>query len=434
TCKHLQFSTTEQNVWMGVLREVCITHGVFLPTFPIASMDQKALEHAALVPYRFGRLLTAGKPPIVYPQATRVFLENKSLEGMEIEDIRLVPGGRFLLIKSDDSRVFLWDLGHSPASVVKPLPVASLTPEIDDLVREYCGIEPTDDGKGFYVVYKEHSSTFIQISVFVIYPLTPAPQFALVAVLPVPTHTRITHLLSGLCVIQSGSDYIIWDFICDHAVTWRGYEYGYDAVISHGHVLLFSDAGFTMWKIPEMSPLDGATPTTSSPQIPILNFKYHESLVDALYNRSKILALRSSWPYGRTRPSIISAMVSIEDEDFDYLTIAFYMMESIISTSGSTALPAAIPLFKASVDLGADDLDHRQESGRFADKWFIQPLHSRSSDIIAIVLDPTSETWEQHSTIISTDAAMFTLCPMSARLCILDPQKNVQIIDFVVPH
>ncbi|KAG6909501.1 hypothetical protein DXG01_017223, partial [Tephrocybe rancida] len=202
---------------MDVLREVCIAHGVFLPTFPVASMDQKALEHAALVPYRFGRLLTAGKPPIVYPQATRLLLGHKSL-GVEIEGMRLVPGGRFLLIESVDSRVFLWDLGHSPASVVKFLPVATLEPENGSLSRGYGGIEPTDDGKGFYVVYREHSDTFRQISVFVIYPLAPAPQFALVAVLPMSVYASTIHVLGGLCVIQSGSDsYIVWDFIRDHA-------------------------------------------------------------------------------------------------------------------------------------------------------------------------------------------------------------------------
>jgi len=97
--------------------------------FPLDLMNQSALEHMALSPYRFSCLLNQSLEDTLRPTSIRAilpYLNEKQLAKLNITssgncyDIVLLPGGRFLVTISKGSAPFtpthvsciqLWDIG-----------------------------------------------------------------------------------------------------------------------------------------------------------------------------------------------------------------------------------------------------------------------------------------------------------------------------------
>jgi hypothetical protein len=44
-------------VWVAALDRVCELHGIFKPTYPLEKMSLSELEYAALMPYRFVKMV-----------------------------------------------------------------------------------------------------------------------------------------------------------------------------------------------------------------------------------------------------------------------------------------------------------------------------------------------------------------------------------------
>lgn len=60
-------------VWVIALEQVCESHKIFKPTFPMEETSILDLEHAALTPYRMIKLLKAQNIESVEPYQTRIF-------------------------------------------------------------------------------------------------------------------------------------------------------------------------------------------------------------------------------------------------------------------------------------------------------------------------------------------------------------------------
>ena len=86
----------------------------------------------------------------IQPFATRV-LTSRSVTAEDetaFEECTLVPGGRFLVTKSVNDAVHLWDLGFSCEAMIDPFPVASL--KVDEM--EILAVQPNDDGFAIHLL------------------------------------------------------------------------------------------------------------------------------------------------------------------------------------------------------------------------------------------------------------------------------------------
>lgn len=126
---------THREVWVAHLKRICYLYRLFLPSFPIDSMDVVQLQRAALAPRRWTNIV----------QRNSVSSNDSELNSdgvqpvssittclREYEDwgsrLVLVPGGRYLFsINSRGLYVDLWDLGAAGQSPwQKPVLVASV--------------------------------------------------------------------------------------------------------------------------------------------------------------------------------------------------------------------------------------------------------------------------------------------------------------------
>ncbi|KAF5316989.1 hypothetical protein D9611_003484 [Ephemerocybe angulata] len=117
TCRALNQALYRKSVWAVALRQVCCEHSLFLPTFPIDTMDTRQLFIAAMGPYRFKSLIEsagsfashADDAPALNP-AHGPFTSHQVSVLPQRGASYLVPGGRFLLTFNCKA-LTLWDLG-----------------------------------------------------------------------------------------------------------------------------------------------------------------------------------------------------------------------------------------------------------------------------------------------------------------------------------
>ena len=121
TCKLLHDALHEKSVWISVLQQGCSRDGVYFPSYPVAEMDIRRLQRAALAPYRLYRLVEScsahsSDPPQLNPVSnTLINLTTPSVEpatpSVHWQQVAfLVPGGRYLLTGGTFA-LYLWDLG-----------------------------------------------------------------------------------------------------------------------------------------------------------------------------------------------------------------------------------------------------------------------------------------------------------------------------------
>ena len=150
---------------MNAVHNVCITHGAFLPSFPLEEMSLDDLEHTALSPHRFQAVIQKYDGHSTEPLLTRKFVprvqprqSGGAAMKTAIDEMALIPGGRFLLTSTFSGNLFLWDLGFNAGSHMKSLPIAMLETNegsqgVFDMDNFWfnCGPIRADSG-GIYVV------------------------------------------------------------------------------------------------------------------------------------------------------------------------------------------------------------------------------------------------------------------------------------------
>ncbi|KAH6918163.1 hypothetical protein BKA70DRAFT_9714 [Coprinopsis sp. MPI-PUGE-AT-0042] len=180
TCRALYRLSKQRYVWLKAARKTCIEHGVFLPSFPVASMQDWELEHLSVSPWRFNQM-TQKHHAYAEPIMTRSFTPRLVRDGpaVRVHGVHLVPGGRYLLVSDESHQILLWDLGHNVNAPPKLTPLATLGL---DRPMHIVGTWPTADLQGFRMFSRSSTPHAthpeILLQVHEIYPSSERPAFA----------------------------------------------------------------------------------------------------------------------------------------------------------------------------------------------------------------------------------------------------------------
>ena len=152
TCRALQSGTRKRVVWVAALRRVCFDNALFLPSFPISDMSDLEIENAAMRPRRWIELCSVYEKQILNdpagilrPRSTRIIDHLFATEvDYEASTFFLVPGGRYLVIHSDN--IFVLDLGYTSTADCKLIASASAESVCDNFI-----VHTTPDGMGLAI-------------------------------------------------------------------------------------------------------------------------------------------------------------------------------------------------------------------------------------------------------------------------------------------
>ncbi|KAF8186899.1 hypothetical protein K438DRAFT_1835222 [Mycena galopus ATCC 62051] len=230
-CSKLMASaTSHRTVWLDALRRICATHEVSVLTYPMENMTLRELEHAATSPARFiaqiskdmnGELIPAFSTRLFQPRLPRSTTGNVG----ETLMLRLIPGGRYLVMAGELARISVWDLGYGPAAVINPYPLAST---ILPFATHRLLIQPTKNKQGFRIltISNQAINNVVDVTVYEIYPAAANPtlqQFAHRRVFNTPdieafafTPDRFTYYCNFLLTM--------WDFVQDTSATVHVYQ------------------------------------------------------------------------------------------------------------------------------------------------------------------------------------------------------------------
>ncbi|KAG6819982.1 hypothetical protein H0H93_006812 [Arthromyces matolae] len=414
------------DVWRQVLSNVCHDHGTFESTFDLNRMTSAEMEHAAISPYHFATLL---EKRAVVPLATRLLhLRHRSLV-----DIHLVPGGRFLLTLGRDMTIDLWDLGYNPGSLIRYLPIATLTPQPGYLDRGIASIQPNEkETSSFYLFLRDiDSNRNYSVSIIAVYPLSPTSAFRAFRKKDLTTLAAESLSISvNLCVFPYDLGYVIWDYVSDLSTVWVESETPVDSqlfiTISRDCVITYDENNFYTWDVSDLQP-SIARQAEGDPPVLSPAFRFRRAHMES-ESEVIVYVTRNGWPNGRAID--VNSMFITGSEDF----LDVYVVEKFRGQSSGVSL--VIPRLKATTMLPKETRNYDMPPGRFANNTFVQPYQLLySGNIQVAVLDSTKP--DSLSTMeLCTEASdgVFSFCPMSGRLCVLDVnQANIRVIDFVVP-
>ncbi|KAG6908182.1 hypothetical protein DXG01_005835 [Tephrocybe rancida] len=478
--KYLAVATNQRNVWTNALRIVCHSNGMFLPSFPMETMALKALEHAALAPYRFP-CLEMNDDNWIPPLSTRLLRDIRPDFG-HFKGLFLVPGGRFLVTRTSSS-TSIWDLGASSYSFISLGSLASLNGSYDMF-----DCLPTQDGTGlllFLGLSVDEAAPhpkYSEISVYRIYPASLSPNFDQLACLKGVEEEELLHLrciscTQDLVVFMFNNAFVVfWDFKID-AVAY-GPDFDHDpegeslscyseVLIFNKLVLLFESDGFCLLRIPDLIERDETVSLSENWSnagghrlIPIMDFRHpfrHS------YSDHDIYIPSRSWLPDTLRNQLF--WVVARESDSDSLICNTYTALHV-SQLGLNCVPAATSSLKtqelitcsgtpelricggeASLSFyGGEDLqwgDHPQADPlRFGDfgimilSWEVldQPFDwSERSD------EEVSEyaikcIWKDIGAGNRSSHLASSSCPASGRLCLLKKDSyEIHVYDYLSP-
>ncbi|KAF8064052.1 hypothetical protein FPV67DRAFT_199842 [Lyophyllum atratum] len=257
TCRYLYDATHQREVWKSVLRRVCISQGLFMPSFPMEQMSMEELENAALGPLRFSSMLTSRNPDsLPKPHKTRIIEFRSATAGKfgEFQRFDFIPGGRYLITQCDHALLF-WDLGAN-ISVNRTLPlnpIASLPIDTAFKVSGF-GCGPTTDGLGILLFVVKDPTTAYQrtsdVSVHVIHPLSSNPEFVHVASLNGIRFRQLRWAWTDSLFVFSTypSGYVtVWNFKDDSILSWdHKFPQVFDIAVCEGHIIIYQPDSFSL--------------------------------------------------------------------------------------------------------------------------------------------------------------------------------------------
>ncbi|KAF5386884.1 hypothetical protein D9615_001554 [Tricholomella constricta] len=445
TCKYLCDVTYQRSVWLHVARRVCVSRGLFLPSFPLEIMSRRALEHVALSSssYRFCRMLIemdADKPLI--PGSIHI-LDSRCASftnpPRQSRELYLIPGGRYLITRSDTA-INLWDLGIDIAGRMRPLPVAALQSSAVEVYNP----RPTDDGLGIllFVATVNDAGMTCGISVYSIYPSTPNPVFLLLTSLGgfnvtmgvwSSNDTRLAFLHSGRRILT------IWDFKHNSILSWDNHNAEvFDILIFEDHVILFESRRFSLYKVPPLRP------RKSEGGLGDVLAQGH-SLMDFAYPSTDYCArLAVHWnPWTPLLNNYLFFGVVVDDAIGGGGSINYYIMKPLDDPD----LPKMIPLLLACL---ATDYRLRLSTsstlhlcGQYLSQSWFDPMYGVQIKLSTIPtktvasggtggdFDRTIKLWAPgHNGDVVRDCS---ICPATGRLCLMTHDQEIRVIDFLTP-
>jgi len=443
-------------VWLEALRYVCDTHGLFRPSFPLADMSQKALEHAALFPYVFSSGLLSKQGQVIQPFVTRLLEPrmmawNTGEENREVfEDFRLIPGGRFLITKGTN-RIHLWDLRVNTLGFMRPFPLASMPSDGNAII---VNVHPTPNGLGIRLCVATVVNSFISgLSVHVVYPLPVSPcQFELMVILRnvnVPVAAWFSAYTQKCIAFCHNFRFLtVWNFELDSVVTWEvdndnDQQTRDKLVLFDEYIIMSNSKAVSLYEIPPLTPCSEIEkPCHPEAFLENIGPRYYRAMFkfahpSARQPRTEFVLPSRSWMPDHHRPLYFSIVAM----DVNSRSIEYYVMQSL-GNQLAPNLPKQIPVLMSASEVQCR-LERFGPMG-FCDKYLAQSWAGSNSVVLSLseVSDTslarggprdltTVKLWASSKN--SDRIRHFSFCPGSGKLCVMTMGDEIRIIDYLIP-
>ncbi|KAJ6514203.1 hypothetical protein C8R47DRAFT_1001492, partial [Mycena vitilis] len=335
--------TYERSVWIDSLRRACIQHDIYTPSFPLTEMSLDELEHAATACGRFSSRLRHNffEDCTVWPH----YVQYLEPAGHEFENLRLIPGGRFLLT-SHKRTIQLWDLGNHLCSP-KSLPITSLELAGVNTIESMRTRASSSNSDALVIVSAISSDCTFCVFVFNIFPPASTPEFKEIApafVLSIEEDEDTYILGATNRHVAVGTEYtiVLWDFIDNTWVNWqRDPTYLDDTFyLCNDDIVIMRADKAEIW-IASMPPLHPRSMSATPPEIdslkiiheyPLYRFrKYGDSLRSCVGGVTLVF-------HGREHSTHRQPLhIDILSKDRDQALLTHFALVPVADSSGSQA-------------------------------------------------------------------------------------------------
>ncbi|KAJ7512802.1 hypothetical protein B0H11DRAFT_2213365 [Mycena galericulata] len=438
--KLMASATKHRIVWLDALRRVCALHEVSMLTYPIENMSPAELEHAATSPERFLAQVSKTTDVLIPALSTRLLQPRlpKSSIGPpgplgEVSLMRLIPGGRYLVISNDAARISVWDLGYGPAAIIDPHPFASIV--LGHSPKEIF-IQPTKDHHGFrLLVYYTDGNALVEIMVFEVYPAAEKPTFTCIAKRRIfsPKLGAVT-LIPDKFVCYHDFLVTIWDFVEDSSAVVHVYQPLLSITASPTTIFGQHDEGISVIEIPPLhptgTPAAEAVVETATPLMML-------SHVHAVFEHSAdIYASQGDWHSSPDVPVVLDVFGLLLDGSNAYARCL------IKPVSGGDDLPRALPVLNGISRVPPDTFDANFYGRlRFAGTHLVRTWPTDNQIMINAAEIPagrqiefeskTGWLWELPE---GGEVWVYDLDAMSGRLVALASPFEIRVMDYLLPN
>ncbi|KAF7351311.1 hypothetical protein MSAN_01562600 [Mycena sanguinolenta] len=453
TCTKYQEINKTRTVWINALRRVCEINSLFVPSFPYDEMSLSELQRAATfgASPRFARRLYKQQadavPGSLTPCSWRIFTPRvakssnvASEEPGTLKALRIVPGGRFMVIATD-TLVHLWDLGYDATKLIKPHALASIAlPEPNS--EPSISVLPTKDGIGLEVMIMAYNHDKNTVAIYHIFPLDARPEFICVAQTQVLTPFLRGFLAKpGYSVFRSDKNILVWDSARNLWSGWRAEEYPSHLFAYQDIIVGVGAKTITLWEAP--------LPNRDSDTITLSDLDTHLPLLTLSHpfpgrsGHGVEIGSSTDW---FCATSIKPCFISISGFKENTRYIARYMMHSLHGPRNPN-IPGSIPILmdQSPIADAADHLDYCEGihpcGGNVFAAWT-----SESSSVIEVSISPMPiERKNEGPTFNSVllfeypgdrrpEDFDLSICPFAGRLCTVGGEGNeIIVLDFLKP-
>ncbi|KAK7044381.1 F-box domain-containing protein [Favolaschia claudopus] len=211
--------TQERSIWIKLLQQLCSEHDIYAASFPLADLSLDELENITTAGRRFTLRIRRNSvlDQIICPLYIHTIQSSNVDE--EFENMRFLPGGRFLLTTNE--RVLkLWDLGFCAHPPSQDALAFIEIPDATAIVGLRTRASHTNPGA--LIIVSSTTSCEFCVHIFQISPAASAPEFTLLApVLVLPgTEYGVIGATSRHIAVAGPVSTVLWNFIDDTWVSW----------------------------------------------------------------------------------------------------------------------------------------------------------------------------------------------------------------------
>ncbi|KAJ7167449.1 hypothetical protein C8R43DRAFT_175816 [Mycena crocata] len=440
TSKTMASATRHRTVWMNALRRVCAAHEVSMLTYPLEKMTLADLEHAATSPGRFIAQISKDRATddLIPAFSTRLF-EPPSDFG-EVCQMRIIPGGRYLVTSSSTARLCVWDLGYGPAAVINPCPLASIglpSAGVDELPTELL-IQPTQNNHGFrLLVFYPLGLAAVDVMVFEIYPAAAQPTFATLAKRRIFSPKLKTWALSrdrftfhyDFCIT-------VWDFVEDACATVHVYDHVLNMSVSQGAIICQHAEGISVLDMPPLHP--SGTPAAEAVVEPVTPLPTVSHIHAVFEHTADLVASQADWHSAPDVPVVLDVFGLLVDGSNAYARC----IVKPVAGGEDTDLPSALPVLMGVSRVPSETFD-ADFYGRLhlAGTHIVRTWPTGSSIMVNAARIPTQRQIEFTSNtgwlweLPNVEAGwVYDLDTMSGRLATLAADTEIRILDYMLPN
>ncbi|KAF7316460.1 F-box domain-containing protein [Mycena indigotica] len=457
-CRFLRAVTNERSVWINALRSYCKQHNVYGSSFPVAEMSNGELKSAATGCTRFNAhmrrvfALSPADNSEIAPLATRV-LQNPLEPREEFDNLRFVPGGRFVL-SSHQNLVRVWDAGTQGGTPVVG-PIASYEiPAITRIRSVRTRASPVAQDEILVVVTSVLDHFAFRLHVFRFRPTACPPKlepFCEDLVLPIFDDVPIfLGSTNRHIAVATNSRVLLWNIVKDTWVCWeQPHTHLEDAIyVCDNHIVTIRADSAEVY----LSPMPSLKPRKDSDTAPFVNlpvtstFQLHRIARPDEQLNTCVSGITLVFQGRETSPLFFDVM---NEHDNGKVLLSHYVLERgkdqtlKLRALGESAIPAR---FAHSHTLHLEWLGCRISEGRPCVQSYVvegSKLHVCLADIDLAVAEGKDKSVLPRYTLgtletpnLLVNEVNIDFCSFSARICARVPgerqgQYKVNVMEYV---